>query len=160
MGRNEILIEYWDNEEVNNAFSKMQPIELQQDLKAEVFLILCEMPEAKLIDLYDKKQLRFYLVRIMLNLIQSTDKKFYLRFRNFQELVSYEKKDEEYIDEHININKFIDELHWYKQEILRLYTFEFNKNAKELSRFTNIPYMSIIRTLNQVKTELKKKIRK
>lgn len=160
MGRNEILIEYWNNEEVNNAFSKMQPIELQEDLKAEVFLILCEMSEEKLIDLYNKKQLRFYLVRIMLNLIQSTDKKFYLRFRNFQELISYEKKDEVYIDEHININKFIDELHWYKQEILRLYTFEFNKNAKELSRYTNIPYMSIIRTLNQVKTELKKKIRK
>ena len=81
MGRNEILIEFWKSDEVNNAFSRMHPIELQDDLKAEVFLILCEMPETKLIDLYDKKQLRFYLVRIMLNLVQSTDKKFYQKYQ-------------------------------------------------------------------------------
>jgi len=159
MGRNEILIEFWKSEEVNNAFSKMHPIELQDDLKAEVFLILCEMPEAKLIDLYDKKQLRFYLVRIMLNLIQSTDKKFYQKYRNFTELVGYEKKDEEYNEDIINVNEHIENLYWYKQEIFRLYTFEFNKNARELSKNTGIHYMSIIRTLNQIKQELKKKIR-
>jgi hypothetical protein len=159
MGRNEILIEFWKSEEVNNAFSKMHPIELQDDLKAEVFLILCEMPETKLIDLYDKKQLRFYLVRIMLNLIQSTDKKFYQKYRNFTELVGYEKKDEEYNEEIINVNEHIENLYWYKQEIFRLYTFEFNKNARELSKNTGIHYMSIIRTLNQIKQELKKKIR-
>jgi len=159
MGRNEILIEFWKSEEVNNAFSKMHPIELQDDLKSEVFLILCEMPETKLIDLYDKKQLRFYLVRIMLNLIQSTDKKFYQKYRNFTELVGYEKKDEEYNEEIINVNEHIENLYWYKQEIFRLYTFEFNKNARELSKNTGIHYMSIIRTLNQIKQELKKKIR-
>lgn len=159
MGRNEILIEFWKSEEVNNAFSKMHPIELQEDLKAEVFLILCEMPEAKLIDLYDKKQLRFYLVRIMLNLIQSTDKKFYQKYRNFTELVGYEKKDEEYNEDIINVNEHIENLYWYKQEIFRLYTFEFNKNARELSKNTGIHYMSIIRTLNQIKQELRKKIR-
>jgi hypothetical protein len=159
MGRNEILIEFWKSEEVNNAFSKMHPIELQDDLKAEVFLILCEMPEAKLIDLYDKKQLRFYLVRIMLNLIQSTDKKFYQKYRNFTELIGYEKKDEEYNEEIINVNEHIENLYWYKQEIFRLYTFEFNKNARELSKNTGIHYMSIIRTLNQIKQELRKKIR-
>jgi hypothetical protein len=159
MGRNEILIEFWKSDEVNNAFSKMHPIELQDDLKAEVFLILCEMPEAKLIDLYDKKQLRFYLVRIMLNLIQSTDKKFYQKYRNFTELVGYEKKDEEYNEDIINVNEHIENLYWYKQEIFRLYTFEFNKNARELSKNTGIHYMSIIRTLNQIKQELKKKIR-
>ena len=159
MGRNEILIEFWKSEEVNNAFSKMHPIELQDDLKAEVFLILCEMPETKLIDLYDKKQLRFYLVRIMLNLIQSTDKKFYQKYRNFTELVGYEKKDEEYNEEIIKVNEHIENLYWYKQEIFRLYTFEFNKNARELSKNTGIHYMSIIRTLNQIKQELKKKIR-
>jgi hypothetical protein len=159
MGRNEILIEFWNSDEVNNAFSRMHPIELQDDLKAEVFLILCEMPETKLIDLYDKKQLRFYLVRIMLNLVQSTDKKFYQKYRNFTELVGYEKKDEEYNEDVINVNAHIEDLYWYKQEILRLYTFEFNKNARELSKNTGIHYMSIIRTLNQIKQELKKKIR-
>ena len=49
MVKNEILTEYWDLKEVNDAFSKMQPEELQYDLKAEVFLVLCEMDEQKLI---------------------------------------------------------------------------------------------------------------
>jgi len=53
----------------------------------------------------------------------------------------------------------IEKLHWYQKEILRLYALDFNKNAKELSRQTGIPYMSIIRTLKQTKTELKKNIR-
>ena len=160
MGRNEILVEFWNNEEVNNAFSKMYPIELQDDLKSEVFLILCEMPEDKLIDLYSKKYLRFYIVKIMLNIIKSPTKKFFLKFKNYDPLNNYEKADTEYNETEIKVSLFVDELHWYKQEILRLYTFEFNKNAKELSNYTNIPYMSIIRTLNQVKQELKKKIRK
>ena len=118
------------------------------------------MPEDKLIDLYSKKYLRFYIVKIMLNIIKSPTKKFFLKFKNYDPLNNYEKADTEYNETEIKVSLFVDELHWYKQEILRLYTFEFNKNAKELSNYTNIPYMSIIRTLNQVKQELKKKIRK
>ena len=33
MDRNQILIEFWELTEVNNAISKMKPIELQEDLK-------------------------------------------------------------------------------------------------------------------------------
>ena len=62
-------------------------------------------------------------------------------------------------DEPIEVMDYIESLYWYQKEILKLYTFDFNKNAKELSRQTGIPYMSLIRTLNQTKKELKKKIR-
>ena len=37
MVKNEILAEFWNLKEVNEAFSKMQPEELRYDLKAEVF---------------------------------------------------------------------------------------------------------------------------
>lgn len=159
MGRNEILIEFWQSKEVNAAFKKMHPVELQEDLKSEVFLILAELPEIKLIDLYDKKQLRFYVVRIMLNLVQNNKTPFYKKYRNF---VEYSAKEViEIVQEDIT-NKIVesfDELHWYKKELMRLYVHEFNHNAKELSRSTKIPYMSIIRTLNIIKQELKTKIR-
>jgi len=49
MVKNKILAEFWDLKEVNEAFGKMQPEELRYDLKAEVFLVLCEMDEQKLI---------------------------------------------------------------------------------------------------------------
>ena len=158
--RNEILSEFWNSKEVNNAISKMKPIEFQQDLKSEVFLILAELDQQKLVDLYDRKQLRFYIVRIMLNLVQSTDKKFFKKYRDFVEWIEVEKEDVKEIDITEGLLGHIEALYWYQKEILRLYAFEFNRNAKELSRQTGIPYMSIIRTLNQVKKELKSKIRK
>ena len=160
MGRNEILIEFWELTEVNNAISKMKPVELQEDLKSEVFLILCELPEEKLIALYDRKELKFYMVRIMLNLVQNKNNSFYKKYRNFSELNSQEEIviQDDSPDISKIVNKYFENLYWYQKEILRLYTYEFNKNAKKLSISTGIPYMSIIRTLNKTKQELKSKI--
>lgn len=158
--RNDILTELWNSKEVNDAIKKMHPKELQEDLKSEVFLILAELDATKLIDLYEKKQIKFYMVRIMLNLVQSTDKKFYGKYRNFVEYIEVEKEDVKENDLTENITNVFEQLYWYQKEILRLYTYQFNKNAKELSRQTGIPYMSIIRTLNQIKKELKHQLRK
>ena len=158
MDRNGIIAELWSSSDLNEALKKMKPVEIQEDLKSELFLIICEIDEFKLIDLYDKKQLKFYIVRIMLNLVQSSKNKFFKNYRNFEEYNETEKPDEQ--DEPIEVMEFIEGLYWYQKEILKLYTFDFNKNAKELSRQTGIPYMSLIRTLNQTKKELKKKIRK
>lgn len=157
MDKNGIITELWQSQDLNEALKKMKPVEIQEDLKSELFLIICEIEESKLIDLYDKKQLKFYIVRIMLNLVQSSKNKFFKNYRNFEEYNETEKPDE--TEQPIEVMEFIEGLYWYQKEILKLYTFDFNKNAKELSRQTGIPYMSLIRTLNQTKKELKKKIR-
>lgn len=159
MGRNEILTEFWLSEEVNKAFSKMHPIELQDDLKAEVFLILAEFPDEKIIGLYERKELRFYIVRIMLNLVQNSNNQFFKQYRNFVEYTQTEITDEVQEDLTDKVNLSLVDLHWYKKELLRTYTEDFKCNAKALSRDTGIPYMSIIRTLNITKSELKSKIR-
>ena len=157
--RSDILVEFWQSHEVNEAISKMHPIELQDELKSELFLILAEIPEEKLIDLYNKKQLRFYVVRIMLNLVRSTDHKFYKKFRNFVEYQPIEKTEVEQMDVTSFVREHYEGLYWYEKEIFRLYTFEFDCNAKKLSIATGIPYISVIRTLNKTKKELKSKIR-
>lgn len=160
MVKNEIIEELWSSKEVNDAFSKMQPEELQYDLKAEVFVVLCEMEDIKLIGMYERNEIRFYLVRTMLNMIKSDRSQFWKKYRNFVEY-DHNEKVENTQNSIIDIMELsIEKLHWYQKEILRLYTFEFNKNAKELSRNIGIPYMSIIRTLKQTKNELKKNIRK
>lgn len=158
--RSKILTEFYNSIEVNDAISKMHPVELQDDLKGELFLILAELPEEKLIGLYQAKQLRFYVVRVMLNLVRSTDKKFYTKYRNFVEYEEREIADESQADPTEFISKYFEGLYWYEKELLRLYTFEFSRNARQLSRATGIPYMSIIRTLNKTKQDLKSKIRK
>jgi hypothetical protein len=45
MDKNKIIEQYWLNDEVNQAFAKMQPEELQYDLKIEVFMVLLEMED-------------------------------------------------------------------------------------------------------------------
>jgi hypothetical protein len=137
----------------------MHPIELQEELKSELFLRIAEIPEEKLIDLYNKKQLRFYVVRIMLNLIRSTDHKFYKKFRNFVEYVPIEVVEQEQLDVTNIVKEHYESLYWYEKEIFRLYTFEFNCNAKKLSIALGIPYISVVRTINKIKQDLKTKIR-
>jgi hypothetical protein len=162
MVKNEILAQYWTSKEVNDAFEKMHPEELRYDLKAEVFLVLCEMNEDKLVGLYERNELKFYIVRIMLNMIKSDRSTFYKNYRNYTEFV-----DQDYVsDDYDKTNMFekleanMNGLHWYNKEILKLYAIDFKKNAKELSRKTGIPYMSIIRTINKTKKQMKTNIRK
>lgn len=160
MDKNKIIEQYWLNDEVNQAFAKMQPEELQYDLKVEVFMVLLEMEDNKLFGLYERNEIRFYIVRTMLNMIKSDRSQFWKKYRNYTEYEDNEKAEVEQNSIIDIMENGIEKLHWYQKEILNLYTFDFNKNAKELSRKTGIPYMSIIRTLKQTKTELKKHIRK
>jgi len=162
MVKNEILEQYWTSKEVNDAFDKMHPEELRYDLKAEVFLVLCEMENDKLVGMFERNELKFYIVRIMLNMIKSDRSTFYKNYRNYTEFV-----DQDFVsDDYDNTNMFekleanMDGLHWYNKEILKLYAIDFKKNAKELSRKTGIPYMSIIRTINKTKKQMKTNIRK
>lgn len=162
MSRDEILSEFWESNSVNEAFEKMQPVELQADLKAEVFLILCEMDESKLIGLYERNELKYYMVRIMLNMIKSDRSSFFKNYRNYVELLEndvevFESNPEETYNK---IEVHLQNLHWYNRELFKLYALDFKKNAKELSRKTGIPYMSIVRSINKTKAELKKNFKK
>jgi len=164
MVKNKILAEYWDLKEVNDAFAKMQPEELQYDLKAEVFLVLCEMNEDKLKGMYERNELKFYIVRTMLNMIKSDRSTFYKNYRNHIEFVDVDKDFEiinyDKMDLIDKLEKNLEGLHWYNKEILKLYAIDFKKNAKELSRKTGIPYMSLVRTINKTKKQMKPNIRK
>jgi hypothetical protein len=141
----------------------MHPEELQYDLKAEVFLVLCEMNEDKLIGMYERNELKFYIVRIMLNMIKSDRSNFYKSYRNYTEYVDNDTEAEVNFDKSDLVDKLeknLEGLHWYNKEILKLYAIDFKKNAKELSRKTGIPYMSIVRTINKTKKQMKTNIRK
>jgi hypothetical protein len=162
MVKNEILAQYWTLKEVNDAFEKMQPEELRYDLKAEVFLVLCEMNEEKLIGMFERNELKFYIVRIMLNMIKSDRSTFYKNYRNYTEFTDQDFVIDDYDKTSMfeKLEENMEGLHWYNKEILKLYAIDFKKNAKELSRKTGIPYMSIVRTINKTKKQMKTNIRK
>lgn len=166
MTRNEIITELYKSSEIDDVIAKMQPVELHEDLKSEVFAVLLELPEENVVEMYKKKVIKFWIVRTIINMIKSDRSTFYNRYRNFVEID--EKKylefnqineNEEQHELYEKIEKNLDELHWYNAEILRLYATDANFNAKSISKLTQIPYISIIRTLHKTKKELKNKIR-
>ena len=162
MVKNKILTQYWTSKEVNDACEIMQPEELRYDLKAEVFLVLCEMNEEKLIGMFERNELKFYIVRIMLNMIKSDRSTFYKNYRNYTEFTDQDFVIDDYDKTSMfeKLEENMEGLHWYNKEILKLYAIDFKKNAKELSRKTGIPYMSIVRTINKTKKQMKTNIRK
>lgn len=158
--RDFIIQEMYLSTDINDAIGKMNPIDLQDDLRQEVFLVLCEMDEEKLFQMYDNGYLKYFIVRTILNMAKSDRSNFYKKFRQvYQEIpITYEIKKEDYDEGLMNkLEKGLEVLHWYEREIFRLYAKD--KNLLQVSRETKIPYRSLIKTIKKTKMLLKYKIR-
>lgn len=147
--------------DVDSAIRKMQPAELHDDLKQEVFIVLCEMDEDKLLQMYSDGVLKYFIVRTILNMAKSKTSRFFYKYRKISDElnVNLEVKDNSY-DEDVfsKLESSLDVLHWYEKELFRLYS-ENGNNVLQLSRETRIPYRSLIKTITKVKQLLKYKIR-
>jgi hypothetical protein len=159
--RDFVIQEMYLSTDINDAIGKMQPRELQDDLRQEVFLVLCEMDESKLFDMYDGGYLKYFIVRTILNMAKSDRSNFYKKFRQvYQEIpLTYEVKKDEYDEILMNkLEKSLEVLHWYEAELLKLYANN-GKNLIAISRETKIPYRSLIKTIRKAKILMKYKIR-
>lgn len=81
MTRNQIIEALFTGKNFNECIGKMEPEHLREDLKMEVALIVCEWPDEKVVKLHQDKALEFYVVRVILNQIQSSTSQFYRKFR-------------------------------------------------------------------------------
>ena len=59
----------------------MQPEHLREEIRQELFLYLCEMPDDKIIALHLTKSLKFYVTRMVLNMVQSSSSPFFKKYR-------------------------------------------------------------------------------
>jgi hypothetical protein len=137
----------------------MDPEYLQDELKAEVALILCEMRESQVIELWELGKLRFYTVRIILNLTQSKNSKFYYKFRKqaFVELLdTHELPVQDYDTKKDEAIMQIDSLYWYDREILKLYAEHGTYRAVEA--VTGIPFESIYKTVQKGCLQIRRKV--
>ena len=76
---------------VHNAAKTSAP-ELD-DLAQDIYLILLQMEEEKLVSLYEKKQLSFWVARIIMNQYFSVTSPFYTKYKKFQHLSDHINKD-------------------------------------------------------------------
>jgi hypothetical protein len=156
--RQEIIAQLFVSKDINDAIGKMQPYELQDDLRQEVFLVLCEMEPARLYQMYDDGYLKYFIVRTILNMAKSDRSNFSRTFRRVYEPVEDRFHQVDYDDSLlIKLNNSLNILHWYEKEVFRL--FSETGNLLQISRDTKIPYRSLLKTVKKVRILLKYKIR-
>jgi hypothetical protein len=72
----------------------------EKDLFQELFIALCEMPEAKIIELYQSEQLKFYILRIIQNIFRGNGSRFRKNYRE----PYYNKVDHEFRNDDEEVN--------------------------------------------------------
>ena len=159
--KNDIISKLYLNKEVDDLISKIKPEDLRDDLKQYAFQVLCEKPDEFIIELNDKKQLKYFLVKIISNSIFSNRSGFLTQHRNNRELNTDIIPD--IIDDnesyHQLIDKCVDEskkIYWYHQELLQLYAIHGTYRA--VSEITNIPVKSIHNAIKKAKETIKQNI--
>lgn len=110
--KNEIVTELYNSKDFNDCIGKMEPEHLRDDLKAEVTLILLETEEGKLMEIHAAGALKFYTVRIILNLIQSKTSLFYKKFRqHFTPIdIRQDYSGNNYVADMIKVGKSFDKM--------------------------------------------------
>lgn len=69
------------------------------DLIQEIYLILLEYNEDKLIKMFERKQLKFFIVRIIMNQYFSQNSPFYKKYKMYDQKQDYNKEIETEEDE-------------------------------------------------------------
>lgn len=166
--RSELITELYQSKELASALNKMQPAEIRADLKQEMFICLCSISDEKFWAIYECNGipgLKFWLVRTMLNMIRSTgmNQPFYKNFRaKFDSLEGFDNLTEE-LDESANDKELLfskieqgrKALSWYEDRMLDTYM-DLGFNQTEVSRRTQIPYQSVVKTIKIIKDKLRK----
>lgn len=164
--KNEIIEELYRSKDFNDCISKMEPEHLQDDLKAEVVLILLETEEQRLIAIHEAGALKYYTVRVIINLIQSKTSRFYKLYRQqlneINDRFAYEETDieeratREEVEE--RAMKEIDNLYWYNAGIVKLYLKLGTYRA--IQEDTGIPFPSVYKTVQKSFKEIREKVLK
>jgi len=151
----------YEDPDIAEAIGKMDPPDLRDDLRQEIFLVLAEMDEALLIQRYNEGWLRYYIVRTMLNMIKSDRSTFYNRFRRgFEELgdIGERLQDEGQEEAEKSLEGHLSALHWYERKLIEIYS-QNGRNVAKISRETGIPYRSLFKTIKKTKALLKTEIK-
>lgn len=159
-----IITEYYNKQDIIDFFKKVS-FEWWKELRQEIFLILCEYDKDKVIEMHQKKYLKFFIVRITLNQFRSKHSKFYYKnikngmlndsIQDTSDLINSDKMlFEMYNDDIYKLEELIEKenklqrievakcnLRYFESELLRLY-YELG-SFKAINEKTGIPTRSV-----------------
>lgn len=138
----------------------------KNDLFSFIIEELYAIDKKKINVLIKKKQLTFYVARIMLNQYYSKTSRYYYKYKKYYSLAVTEindtittnyktdkekEKKQEFID---MINNKLEQCHWFDRQIFELY-YKKDHSLNSLSKETKINRNTIYHTINKVKKFIK-----
>lgn len=156
-----IISQLWSDPKLNKMLSKFNAGAGQDDLKSELFAVLCEKENDFIYDLWEKKQLLFYCTGIVQKMIFQVGGRFYRRYRN----QSYEFTEAilNTTDEVYNIDKekrlqdletaMDKDLHWVEKSMVKLH--QDLGSMDKISKATKISFNQVNRIYKKAKEKLR-----
>ena len=85
---NKIIEEIETSKMLDILFTNMRiPQEEFDDLKQEIYIIILDYDREKIIEMYEKKQLKYWLVRVITNQYFSKYSTYYYKYRKYYEMI-------------------------------------------------------------------------
>jgi len=167
LSRNSIISELYQNGRINYLISIKAPKGLADDFKQELFLIISEMPDVRLFQLYRENTLILWICRIILNM-SSKKGRFTYKYRDI-DLSEYVREQQrsacKTVDQSVisrcndllkaKENGSPDERH----EALLFYVYSEFKSVDAAARYFNVPKYHAERVIKKIKNELRSFIR-
>jgi len=153
-----MIDQLYNDKRIDDACKKIaKGNDLWQDLKQELFVVLCEYDQSKIKEIIEKKQIMYFIVRILLNFYNSKTSPFYKKFKHINDevidlkFIKHFEDDNSYSDELDKIELAFEQadLSWYERGIAKLYIQE--KSFRKLSAKLDIPTRSLCETMKDVK---------
>lgn len=166
MNKPQIITALFNGKNFCDCISKIKPEHLQEDLKQEVILVICELSEEKIQGLHLRKELEFYTVRVILNMIKNPKNQFAKKFRNNHNELTNNEIADNIIDQERQLREDvedmaieeIDRLYWYDRGLIELYVQ--HGNFRAIEKVTGIPYVSCYHNIKKSFKNIKCKVTK
>lgn len=104
---NRIIEEVYDNGIIRDIIENMRVSRLDaDDLEQEIYMILLEYDKDKIIELYEKKQLKFFIVGIIQRQYNSKTSPFYKKYKKYYSIVDANVLNNDEINEEDDYSEF------------------------------------------------------
>tara|TARA_R100000700_G_scaffold7290_1_gene10977 strand:+ start:906 stop:1412 length:507 start_codon:yes stop_codon:yes gene_type:complete len=139
----------------------------KDDLLSFVIEELYKCDQDRLNEIIEKKQLTFYIARVMLNQYHSKTSRYYYKYNKYYEFhitttiesitadnTTYTIKDKELVEERLEwIEDKLKDLYWFDAECFRIYYRE-SHSLNSMAKATKISRATIYKAINNVKKYL------
>ena len=134
------------------------------DLLSFVIEELYKCDQDRIKEIIEKKQLTFYIARVMINQYHSKTSRYYYKYNKYYEYhttttiesitadnTEYNIKDKEEVEQKLDwIEDKLKDLYWFDAELFRIYYRE-SHSLNSLSKATRISRATIYKAINNVK---------